>query len=124
MFRISSGRVPKMESTATLSDYHRYQVKGYHYPAIYPKDGASVDGIILSGITTEEMAALDKYEGDDYKRVLLKVRESSTGNEREVFGWKYVSDINDLYGAWSYDEYLKTEDQYIQSNFVQRNFVI
>lgn len=47
------GRVPKTEK-ACLSGYHRYRIQSYVFPAIRPKEGASVHGLYMPGLDARE----------------------------------------------------------------------
>ena len=76
---------------AVLHDYCRYRVKDADYPAILPKPGASVRGVIVSGLTDANMDKLDTYEGCKYSRDSVRVRLLDTtamagadGESREV----------------------------------------
>ncbi len=52
---------------ATLRGYVRRQLRGETYPAIVPAPGEScVDGVLYCGIIPEDMARLDRFEGDYY----------------------------------------------------------
>lgn len=47
------GRVPPMER-ASLVGYHRYRIKDHMFPAIRPKEGATVKGLFMPGLDARE----------------------------------------------------------------------
>lgn len=60
---------------ALLQDYRRHRVLHADYPAIVPRDGSTVRGTLVSGLTDGDLWRLDIFEGDEYKREKVKVRE-------------------------------------------------
>ncbi|KAF8257012.1 hypothetical protein EI94DRAFT_1667463 [Lactarius quietus] len=69
-----------------LSDYMRHKVKDADYPAIAPAERSkavlgreltseenSIRGMLVSGLTAEDVACLDAFEGDARKYVRLQV---------------------------------------------------
>ncbi|WP_428545865.1 NUDIX domain-containing protein [Profundibacter sp.] len=73
--RLKSGQIVD----ATLADHAVYCVRGHAYPFIEPCKGVLAVGILLKGLTTEERARLDFYEGGfDYDLRALPV-ETETG---------------------------------------------
>jgi gamma-glutamylcyclotransferase (GGCT)/AIG2-like uncharacterized protein YtfP len=71
---------------ALLDGYARYRVDQRVYPAIVRQAGATVSGLLYSGVDTRELEHLDVYEGELYQRTWLEVRAGSgmTG------AWTYV----------------------------------
>ncbi|GAA5974609.1 hypothetical protein JCM11641_007022 [Rhodosporidiobolus odoratus] len=66
---------------AVLLDHVRVHVKGEDYPAVIPKengesvlnrplqaDEASVQGVLVTGLTDTDVKLLDEFEGDEYTR--------------------------------------------------------
>lgn len=73
---------------ALLPKYKVYRVKGQEYPALAPVDtaaetdgseeiGAAVRGVVVSGLSDAELAALDLFEGDEYTRATVNVLVAS-----------------------------------------------
>jgi len=56
---------------ATLQNYKIYTVKHATYPAILPKSGESVRGLVLYDMSDREMKILDEYEGTPQDEVGL-----------------------------------------------------
>jgi len=71
--------------TAVLNDYAKSEIgiDGQNYPVLVPKKGSSVDGIMLN-LRPEELARIDEYETEAYKRELVKL-----DNRKEA--WSYLS---------------------------------
>ena len=58
---------------ATAADYKTVYVPGQVYPALVAAPGASAPGALLFELTDTDRAALDAYEGDEYRRAPLLV---------------------------------------------------
>ena len=52
---------------AVLNDYRRVAVADGSYPAIFPCEGDSVEGLLVSGLTLGQWAMLDEFEGEQYQ---------------------------------------------------------
>lgn len=61
---------------AVLVGYRRTLDPKIGYPIVRPLPGSSVGGKLLEGVDGEAFAALDAYEGAQYRRVLVRVRTS------------------------------------------------
>lgn len=64
---------PKTSVPASLSGYRRYAVRDETYPAILAQSGAQVAGQLIRGLAAEQLARLDAFEGDDYRRIVVDV---------------------------------------------------
>lgn len=80
------GRVPTA-TPATLANYACHGLIGLDYPAIIPQAGAEVCGVLYHDLSRAQFAKLDDYEGAQYRRVQVWVRESQ-GRLRQT--WTYV----------------------------------
>ena len=56
------GRVPPTKK-ACLSGYHRYQIRDHVFPAIRPKDGGSVAGVYMEGLSAREQVRVGYITG-------------------------------------------------------------
>ena len=72
---------------AVLDDYACYLVKGKVYPGIIPEHGASVEGLVYTGIGEAHLRKLDHFEGELYGRVRVCVTDME-GNPLQA--WTYV----------------------------------
>ncbi|MFN4284188.1 MAG: gamma-glutamylcyclotransferase family protein [Alphaproteobacteria bacterium] len=53
---------------AILKNMRRVYIAGRLYPMVIPRRGDSVPGLLLSGLSAEDYARLDAFEGADYRR--------------------------------------------------------
>jgi gamma-glutamylcyclotransferase (GGCT)/AIG2-like uncharacterized protein YtfP len=72
---------------AVLDDYACYLVEGKVYPGITPEHGASVEGLVYTGIGETHFRKLDRFEGELYERVRVCVTDME-GNPLQA--WTYV----------------------------------
>lgn len=86
VMRAVIGRVPP-HAPAVLPGYRRYGLRGRVYPVVVPERGASVAGVLYTGLSPRELARLDRYEDAFYRRVEVTVRDAA-GRERRA--WCYV----------------------------------
>jgi len=52
------GDVVVTRTPGTLVDYHRFRIKRRTYPALVAKPGASVEGVLVAGLTQADGRAL------------------------------------------------------------------
>lgn len=72
---------------AVLEGYCRMLDASIGYPVVHPLAGASVDGRLLEDVDREALAAIDAYEGREYRRVSVRVQ---TSDGRTVDAYAYV----------------------------------
>jgi len=58
---------------ASLTGYRAYFLKNQDYPALRQVAGAVTTGLLIQGLSGDEMRRLDDYEGELYTRRKLKV---------------------------------------------------
>ena len=84
--RVVAGRYRSLP--ARLRGFRRLRVRGEDYPALErvpgaaPADGsAAVDGVLYLDVAATDLAALDRFEGADYRRieVAVVVRQDASG---------------------------------------------
>jgi hypothetical protein len=92
---------------AILHDYCRHRVRQCDYPGIVAEDGHNVRGTYVAGLTDGDIHRLDVFEGDEYRRIEVKV-------ELPKEAGKFVQAETYLYTAgerrldkkeWSYEEF-------------------
>ena len=59
---------------ATAEGFKTVYYPGQVYPALVAAPGEAATGALLQGLSAAELAALDAYEGDEYRRGSLLVR--------------------------------------------------
>jgi len=69
---------------ARLDNYARFAITGETYPGMVALDGASVAGVLYFDVSDRDVAALDAFEGNEYRReqvlVTLETGESAAAN--------------------------------------------
>jgi len=58
---------------AVLKGYHREIDPSIGYPVILPREGDVVPGMVLDGLDADALTILDAYEGQHYRRVVVRV---------------------------------------------------
>lgn len=59
---------------ATLPGYVRRRAKGASYPIVLPDSRGEVEGAVVGGLSTEDVARLAAYEGPGYRSAQRKIR--------------------------------------------------
>ncbi|SEQ26585.1 Gamma-glutamyl cyclotransferase, AIG2-like [Devosia sp. YR412] len=70
---------------AVAHGYAAVYFPGRVYPALVPRPGATAPGLLLHHATTEDRAALDAYEGNEYRRAALRVHVEGTGVTADAY---------------------------------------
>jgi gamma-glutamylcyclotransferase (GGCT)/AIG2-like uncharacterized protein YtfP len=55
-------------ASARLEQYVRLAIAGATYPGMLRRNGSSVDGVVYFDVSPPDIAALDTFEGDEYRR--------------------------------------------------------
>jgi gamma-glutamylcyclotransferase (GGCT)/AIG2-like uncharacterized protein YtfP len=102
------GRVPAW-TEGRVSGYARVPLCGRCYPGAVPRDGGVIIGRVLRGVSSHELARLDRFEGDEYCPVVETVRLDSGDTVRARL-WA-LSDLNDVVpdSDWSFDRFVKVD---------------
>ncbi|HEV2610607.1 MAG TPA: gamma-glutamylcyclotransferase family protein [Noviherbaspirillum sp.] len=58
---------------ATAREHARFDISGETYPDMVPAAGARVDGVIYFDVSADDIAALDAFEGTEYRRHMISV---------------------------------------------------
>lgn len=58
---------------ARLDGYARFAITGETYPGMVAAPGASVEGVLYFDVTPADIAALDAFEGKEYRRDVVRV---------------------------------------------------
>lgn len=75
-------------SSARLDGYLRRQLRDEIYPVIVQHGPAShVDGRLYIGVSTEDLARLDRFEGEYYVRRSVEVITGREGTSCEAFAY-------------------------------------
>jgi gamma-glutamylcyclotransferase (GGCT)/AIG2-like uncharacterized protein YtfP len=62
---------------AEAAGFARYAIAGETYPGLIARDGASVQGMLYFAVAPDDIAALDAFEGIEYRRMPITVTLAS-----------------------------------------------
>lgn len=103
---------------ARLDGYSRHPVIGTDYPAIRLTAAASVPGRLYFDLTPGAIERLDRFEGDEYRREVVKI---TLADGSHCDAWVYVFDTTQHHrlgeAAWDFDRFLRTG----KARFMQRH---
>ncbi|MGD8367445.1 MAG: gamma-glutamylcyclotransferase [Desulfobacterales bacterium] len=118
MHRVSGFQ--RRSSRAVLFGYVRKALRGEVYPAIAPRKGASVEGILYFELPPEAVARIDRFEGSLYNRT--EVVAVIDGSKREavaalayVIAGEHLDRLSDR--DWSFKRFLETGKGRFQSSY-------
>jgi gamma-glutamylcyclotransferase (GGCT)/AIG2-like uncharacterized protein YtfP len=108
MARVSGMRC--RDEHAVLSGYVRRAVRGEVYPAISPRPGETVEGVVYFDLTPEAFDRLDRFEGPMYRRTAVTVTLQGSGSEKAaaetyVIAPEHLDRLSDR--NWSFEEFLE-----------------
>lgn len=84
---------------AVAADYVRLAIAGVDYPGMVARAGASVRGVLYFDVDARDMAALDAFEGADYRRVPLQVT-TAAGPTLAAHAYLYLPQQNLSESPW------------------------
>lgn len=102
---------------ATLHDFKLMTIRRDIFPTIIPSEGDKVDGKIIFNVEDDFLEDLDDYEGDEYKRVKVKL-ETDNG---EIDAHTYVNrdkDYSDLEDGWDKEQFRKFHLEDLLEEFI------
>jgi gamma-glutamylcyclotransferase (GGCT)/AIG2-like uncharacterized protein YtfP len=73
--RVVHARYRSMRAVAF--DHARFAIAGETYPGMVAQAGATVQGVLYFDVNAQDAAALDAFEGSDYRRELIQARLES-----------------------------------------------
>lgn len=68
--RVVQGRY--RQAAARVDDFARLAIVGETYPGMVARDGSSVAGVLYFDIGQSDLAALDAFEGTEYRRAPVR----------------------------------------------------
>jgi gamma-glutamylcyclotransferase (GGCT)/AIG2-like uncharacterized protein YtfP len=107
VLRILLRRVP-LRKKAHLKNYRRFAIPNRTYPGVGKDGSGGVSGVVLLGLTEDDVAILDEFEGDEYVRVEETVRLEEEGKDIRAGLYAYLSYNPSIHNSeWSYDYFEK-----------------
>ncbi len=99
---------------AIAHHWSRYGLKNRTYPGAVPdfQKNAAITGVIWLEVTPKALAALDRFEGHEYRRVAIEVVSQSGPHPAQIYEW-LMPDLLD--GAWDPIEFERSH----RHNFAQ-----
>lgn len=92
---------------ATLSNYRRSSLIDESYPAVVCYSGASVNGILVSGLSPAQIQTLDAFEGDEYNRQTVLVTDNE-GQVQDAWCYIWADQMDRLTGVdWDFGEFMQ-----------------
>jgi len=88
---------------ATLPGYRAVPYPGRSYPALMPAQGRSAAGLLLAGLSPGDVAALDAFETDEYRRGRVLVE--AAGGMCEAEAYMPVVEIGADAPEWTLEEW-------------------
>ncbi|MDQ9171989.1 gamma-glutamylcyclotransferase family protein [Oxalobacteraceae bacterium R-40] len=89
---------------AVLEDHARYAIAGASYPGMVSQPGATVEGVLYLDVDTVDIARLDAFEGNEYRRATVQVRfEDGTCMEAHTYLYKATQRLQDT--SWKVNEF-------------------
>lgn len=105
-------------SPATATNFAIFKVADVSYPCLLPVAGATAIGARLSGLSEQDIAILDRFEGVNYRRVPIAI---SLGDGSHVMSEYYQpNDALQTDGAWD----LALWQQEGKQSFLSRDFAL
>lgn len=72
-----------------LSGFARYAIEGETYPGMVAEAGAQVEGVLYFDVEGDDLAALDAFEGIEYRRDKVPVITES-GEQVDAYTYIYL----------------------------------
>lgn len=79
------GRTRIAAVPATLAGYRTTVYPERTYPGLAPAPGTSAAGLLLTGLGTRDLALLDAFEAEEYRRVAVTVATADGDRTAEVY---------------------------------------
>lgn len=70
---------------AVLENVRRLRVKNEVYPSLVSCEGGEVSGVLYCGLSEQDIAALDRFEGPEYDRRNVQVEIGGAPMEAETY---------------------------------------
>lgn len=94
------------EQHAVLKGWKAVKVKNHDYPGLIQADDGRVLGMLKTGLSAADFEILDKFEGEQYQRILLVIADSEGQPQQAyvyVFKECYLTQLSSE--IWSYQEF-------------------
>lgn len=86
-------------ASAAVDGYARFTVAGETYPGMVARTGATVSGVLYFDVDERDIAALDTFEGEDYRRETVRM-VLDDGSSAEAGTYLYLPPQKLLESPW------------------------
>jgi gamma-glutamylcyclotransferase (GGCT)/AIG2-like uncharacterized protein YtfP len=100
--RVVHGRY--RSARGTLAGFARYAIEDEVYPGMVAEAGAQVEGVLYFDVDAEDLAALDAFEGADYRREQVAVLAKS-GERVDAYAYIYLLPARFSGTSWNPGEF-------------------
>lgn len=109
VLRLIVGRDLETEP-AVLPDHVRRRLHGAVYPGLVGRHGERTEGLLVRGLSREELGRADRFEGELYQRVPCLV-ETDRGEVAQAFVYVLRSEHGGLLGPedWDVEHFVREE---------------
>ena len=100
---------------ATAPDYAVFKVANVQYPCMIPSPSAEADGAVLSHLTSDDLRRLDRFEGENYQRVPLRIL---CEGQAHIVDYYRPNEALETDGPWSLEQWqLDGKSQFLTLDF-------
>ena len=100
---------------ASAPDFAIYKVADVHYPCLLPETGKVAVGALLTGLSDDDLALLDQFEGVNYTRKPIRIMVDGKDVETQYY---QPNEALRTDGAWSLAQWQKQG----KADFLGRDF--
>jgi gamma-glutamylcyclotransferase (GGCT)/AIG2-like uncharacterized protein YtfP len=91
-------------AAATVGGHARFVIVGEVYPGMIARPGSSVHGVAYFDVDASDLAALDAFEGGDYRRThVLAAAEDGTSAAVDTYLYRHPQRLSDQ--MWHPEEF-------------------
>lgn len=95
--RVVQGRYRSIEGS--VAEHARFAIDGEDYPGMVPHGNVQTTGLLYLDVDAVDLARLDAFEGDDYRREVVTVA-AADGVAREAQSYIYLRRDRLLGAPW------------------------
>ena len=100
--RVIEGTYARVDGN--VDRHRRFAIAGEDYPGMVPRDDSKVAGVLYLDVDEGDLRRLDRFEGDDYRRVAVAVA-GADGNVRDAETYLYLRTDRLLATSWEPDRF-------------------
>lgn len=100
---------------AIAPDHAIFKVANVNYPCLLPHPSAQAEGAILRHLTSADLTRLDRFEGDNYQRVPLRIL---CERQETIADYYRPNEALETDGPWSLSQWqLEGKSQFLTLDF-------